>query len=310
MPRLVTILGIYVVDVAFFAPRMPRIGETILGDDFKAGPGGKGGNQAVAAARAGARVAFVTRIGDDDFGRQARAAWTRDGIDARFVSASPTAPTGAAFIYVDSRTGDNAIIVAPGAANELAIADVEPALDALGRGDIFMTQLEAPLATTTAALEAAKRRGAVTILNPAPAAPLDDAVYRLCDYFTPNESEAAALAGFEVDGPEAAERAADLFLAKGVGTALITLGPAGVFLKSAGTAQLVPAFPVDKVVDTTGAGDAFNGGFAAALAEGAPVEKAVRFGCAVGALCVQARGTAPAMPSRAEIDRLIAGADA
>lgn len=306
----ITILGIYVVDVAFFAPRLPRIGETILGDDFRAGPGGKGGNQAVAAARAGGDVAFVTRVGDDDFGRQARAPWAADGIDTRFVTASDSAPTGAAFIFVDSATGDNAIIVSPGAARELTIEQVRPAIAALAAGDVFMTQLEAPLPTVVAALAEAKARGATTILNPAPAAPLPDAVYRDCDLFTPNESEAAALAGFPVDGPDAAACAAAVFLAKGVGAVAVTLGAAGVLLKTPATTVLVPGFTVPEVVDTTGAGDAFNGGLAAALAEGMPLEAAVRFGNAVGALSVTRRGAAPAMPTRAEIDAMLATAPA
>jgi len=302
----ITILGIYVVDVAFFAPRLPRIGETILGDDFRAGPGGKGGNQAVAAARAGGAVTFVTRVGDDDFGRQARAPWAADGIDIRFVTMSDTAPTGAAFIFVNSRTGDNAIIVTPGAARELTIEHVRPALAALAPGDVFMTQLEAPLQTVVAALAEAKARGATTILNPAPAAELPDEAFRSSDLFTPNESEAAALAGFPVDGPEAAARAAAVFLAKGVGAVAVTLGPAGVLLKTPTATVLVPGFTVPEVVDTTGAGDAFNGGLAAALAEGMPLDAAVRFGNAVGALSVTRRGTAPAMPARTEIDRMLA----
>jgi len=306
MSRAVTILGIYVVDVAFFAPRLPRIGETILGDDFKAGPGGKGGNQAVAAARAGARVAFVSRVGDDDFGRQARAAWAADGIDAALVTTSPTAPTGSAFIFVDSASGDNAIIVAPGAARELTIDDVRPALERLKPGDIFMTQLEAPKDVVIAALAEAKARGAVTILNPAPAADLPASVFPTVDILTPNESEAAALAGFPVDGPDAAERAAARFLELGVGAAVLTLGAAGCYLRTAEERLMVPAFKIPRVVDTTGAGDAFNGGLAAALAEGRPLAEAVRFGCAVGSLSVTRRGTAPAMPRRAEIEAMLA----
>lgn len=309
----VAVLGIYAADLIFHAPRLPVIGETLLGERFSSGPGGKGSNQAVAAARAGGRVSFLSRIGDDEFARRAVALWDGEGIDVTGVSISRTAATGAAFIFVSTVDGNNAIVVAPGAAAEIAFAGIAASIERLGPGDVFLTQLESPAETGFAALAAAKARGATTILNPAPAYELPLAVYPSCDYLTPNESEAAALVGFPVDGAAAAARAADVLMARGVGSVLVTLGPAGAFLKTGASGAapegvLVPAFAAGTVVDTTGAGDAFNGGFAVALAEGRGAVAAARFAAATGSLSVTRPGAASSMPLRADIDALLATA--
>ena len=302
--RGVAILGIFVADLAFRAGRMPGIGETIAGSGFKMGPGGKGSNQAVAAARAGADVTFISRLGKDDFGAIARATWEREGITARVVEAADEA-TGAAFIYVNEHTGENAIIVVPGAAGAISPADVEAAADAILGARVFVTQLEQPAAAARRGLELARAAGVTTIFNPAPASPVDDAIYRVCDYLTPNESEAALLTGMAVGGVEEARRAGDWFLAKGVGAALITLGEAGALLHTSDRSVLVPAFRAGPVVETAGAGDAFNGGFAAALARDMEPLDSVRFGCAVAGLSVTRAGTAPSMPSLAEAEELL-----
>jgi len=301
----VAILGIFVADVAFRAARLPRMGETILGAEFKLGPGGKGANQAVAAARAGARVSFVTKLGQDTFAEMARRTWGEEGIDMAHVSTSPTTATGAAFIFVDEATGDNAIIVVSGAAGELSPADVERAEAAIAGAAVFVTQLEQPPAAAQRGLEIARAAGVATVFNPAPAVAFDEGFYRLCDYVTPNESEASALTGIEVADIDSARHAGDALLAKGVGCALITLGEKGALFHDANRSELVPAFRAGPVVETTGAGDAFNGGFAAALAEGLEPLAAARFGCAVGSLSVTRAGTAPSMPRRGEIDRLL-----
>jgi ribokinase len=305
MRKPIVIMGIYVADLAFHADRMPVIGETILGG-FRSGPGGKGSNQSVAAARAGAAVSFITCIGRDSFGETARKTWGDVGIDQRFVCES-TNPTGGAFIFVQNKTGDNAIIVAPGAANDLTASDIDKAEDVIGEALVFMTQLETPVLLALHALRIARRHQVTTILNPAPAVVLPDEIYPLVDFLTPNETEASALSGIEVTDAESAGRAADLLLAKGVGAVLITLGAKGAYYKDRQQDQLIPAFKVAQVVDTTGAGDAFNGGFACALAEGKSAIEAARFGCATGSLSVTRVGTAPAMPSRAEIDAMLAG---
>ncbi|HVX72129.1 MAG TPA: ribokinase [Devosia sp.] len=301
----VAVLGSFVADLAFRAGRLPGVGETMIGSGFKLGPGGKGSNQAVAAARAGAHVTFISKIGRDEFGRIARATWQQEGIvDA--VSDSDSAPTGAAFIYVNDRTGENAIIVVPGAAMAITPADVEGAAEAIRNAAVFVTQLEQPVDAALRGLEIARAAAVVTIFNPAPAEPVPDTLYPLCDFVTPNESEAALLTGVAVASPDDARRAGDVFLRKGVGTALITLGENGVLLHGRTTSLHLPAFNAGPVVETAGAGDAFNGGFAAALARGDTPEAAARFGCAVAGLSVTRPGTAPAMPTLAEVEALLA----
>jgi ribokinase len=303
----VAILGIFVADLAFRAGRMPGLGETIIGSSFKMGPGGKGSNQAVAAARAGASVTFISKLGRDEFGALALAAWKREGIVARVVESSDEA-TGAAFIYVNETSGENAIIVAPCAASSITAADVEAAADAIGEAAVFVTQLEQPIAAAQRGLQLAKNAGALTVFNPAPAAALDHGIYALCDFVTPNESEASLLSGMPVTDVSDARRAGEFFLKNGARAALITLGEAGVLFLDGGRSVLIPAFRAGAVVETAGAGDAFNGGFAAALAEGADPVEAARFGCAVAGISVTRGGTAPSMPKRHEVRELLARA--
>lgn len=305
MKQGVAILGIFVADLAFRAGRMPAIGETIAGSGFAMGPGGKGSNQAVAAARAGAKVSFISRIGADDFGAVARATWQREGIVARVVD-DTSRPTGAAFIYVNDTTGENAIIVVPGAAAAITAEDVSTVADAIAGAAVFVTQLEQPVAAAQRGLEIARQAGVTTIFNPAPAEPVPDALYTLCDYVTPNESEAALLTGIAVTSLDDARRAGDVFLGRGVGTALITLGENGALLHSRSQSLHVPAFNAGSVVETAGAGDAFNGGFAAALARGEPPDRAARFASALAGISVTRPGTAPSMPMLAEVEALLA----
>jgi ribokinase len=303
--RGVAILGIFVADLAFRASRMPGIGETIAGSGFKMGPGGKGSNQAVAAARVGAPVTFISKIGRDDFGAVAKATWARERVTAR-VQESAEQPTGAAYIFVNDRTGENAIIVVAGAAGTIGAADVEAAGDAIRSAGDFVTQLEQPVPAARRGLEIAREAGVVTVFNPAPAERFDDALYALCDYVTPNESEAALLTGMAVASIDDARRAGDAFLKKGVGTALITLGEQGALLHDKDRSVHVPAFKAGPVVETAGAGDAFNGGFAAAIARGDDPVTAARFGCAVAGISVTRAGTAPSMPTLAEVEALLA----
>lgn len=296
----VVILGIFVADTAYRAKRQPRIGETILGAGFALGPGGKGSNQAVAAARVGADVTFLSKIGQDPFGDMAMATWEEAGVKAA-VTRTAESYTGAAYIFIDDDTGDNAIIVCPGAATTISAADMDAAAGIIGAASVFVTQLEQPLPAAYRALEIARAGGAVTVLNPAPAIPLDDGIWPLCDYVTPNETEAETLTGVAVSSIDGARAAGDAFLAKGAGAALITLGEAGALLHTADRSELIPAFDCGPVVETTGAGDAFNGGFAAALARGEAPLEAVRFGCATAGLSVTRPGTAPSMPTLEEV---------
>lgn len=301
----IVILGIFVADTAYRADRMPKMGETILGRTFVLGPGGKGSNQSVAAAMAGGKTHIITRLGRDDFAQIARSTWTKAGVKAE-VTEDPDSYTGAAFIFLEEATGNNAIIVAPGAAARITPEDLDAKAELIGGAAIFLTQLEQPIPAARRGLEIARAAGVTTILNPAPAAALDDDLLSLCDYLTPNESEAETLTGLPVTSVAEAEAAADALLARGVGAVVITLGGNGALYRDRSRSVHVPVISAGPVVETTGAGDAFNGGFAVALSEGRDVVDAVRFGCATAGISVTRPGTAPAMPARAEIDALLA----
>lgn len=307
MSGRIVILGIYVTDLAFRANRMPVIGEPIAGSAFAMGPGGKGSNQAVAAARAGAQVVFCTRLGNDAFGEIARATWAAEGITARATTVDGVA-TGAAHIFVDETTGMNAIIVAPGAAGTMQPGDVDAIESDVAAAQVFVTQLEQPLEVARRGLELARRHGVTTVFNPAPAMPLDDAIFPLCDYVSPNETEAQTLTGVAIRTADDARRAADVLLDKGAGAVIVTLGEAGALLHSRAQSVLVPAFRCGPVVETAGAGDGFTGGFAAALARGLDAVGATRFGCALAGISVTRPGTAPSMPTLKEVDEMLNGA--
>ena len=301
----IVILGIFVADTAYRADRQPKMGETILGTSFVLGPGGKGSNQSVAAAMAGGQVHFITRLGNDDFARIAHSTWARAGVVPE-VTVDHESYTGAAYIFIENATGNNAIIVSPGAAGRVSVADVEAQAALIGGAAIFVTQLEQPIPAAKRGLELARASGVTTILNPAPAASLGDDILALCDYITPNETEAEALTGLPVTTIAQARLAADALLARGVGAVVITLGDKGALYHDAHRSVHVPVISAGPVVETTGAGDAFNGGFAVALSEGRDVIDAVRFGCATAGISVTRAGTAPSMPARAEIDALLA----
>lgn len=305
MTRSIVILGVFVADTTYRATRLPQKGETLIGTGFALGPGGKGSNQAVAAARAGATVHFISRLGRDAFAEMALATWAEAGVTPA-VTRDETGFTGAACIFVEEATGENAIIICPGVAEMISAADLEGQGDLIADAGVFMTQLEQPLAAAQRGLELARAGGAVTILNPAPARALPHEMLALCDYVTPNETEAAALTGLPVTSQDEAAAAARALLDRGVGAAIITLGENGVLYHDGRAATHVPAFRAGPVRETTGAGDAFNGGFAAALAQGAAPLEAVRFGCATAAISVTRAGATAAMPQLAEIEDLLA----
>jgi ribokinase len=306
MKQGVAILGIFVADLAFRAGRQPAMGETLMGSGFKMGPGGKGSNQAVAAARAGASVSFISRLGQDAFGEIALSTWKAEGISPR-VALSADEPTGAAYIFVSDETGENAIIVVPGAAGGISAADVERERAAIEGAAVFVTQLEQPIAAALRGLEIARAAGAVTVFNPAPAAAVPEQLYALCDYVIPNETEAADITGIAVSTVNDAKRAGDVLLEKGAGAAIITLGARGALFHNKDHSVMIDAFNAGKVVETAGAGDSFVGTFAAGLSEGMDPIAAARFGCAAAAISVTRPGTAPAMPKRSEIAALMQG---
>jgi ribokinase len=302
----IVILGVFVADTSYRAARMPRMGETILGRGFALGPGGKGSNQAVAAARAGGEVGLVTKLGRDTFADMALATWAEAGVTP-LVTRHEDSFTGAAFIFVDDASGDNAIIISPGVAATISPADVEARAAAIAGAEVFVTQLEQPLDAAVRALRIARAGGAATVLNPAPAATIPDDVLALCDYVTPNETEASELTGVDVTDAASAGRAAAALMERGVArAAIVTLGENGCLWFDGATTLHVPALRAGAVVETTGAGDAFNGAFAVALAEGMAPEAALRFANAAAAISVTRPGTAGSMPARTEIEALLA----
>jgi len=300
----IVILGVFVADTAYRASRQPKIGETIIGNEFSLGPGGKGSNQAVAAALAGGNVHFISRLGKDDFANMAISLWEKSGITPHVTQYSDSY-TGAAYIFIEDKTGNNAIIVSPGAAANINDDDITANKELIQGSRVFMTQLEQSLDAAGTALSFAKDGGAVTILNPAPAQPLGENILKLCDFVTPNEIEAEQITGTPVKSINDAEIAAGKLLEKGASAAVITLGEQGALFKDNNQIIHQPSYEVGPVVETTGAGDAFNGGLAVALAEEMPIDKALRFACATASISVTRQGTAPSMPNRHEIDTLI-----
>ncbi|WP_435259310.1 ribokinase [Thioclava sp. FR2] len=306
MGKPIVVLGIFNADAAYRAARLPRLGETIMGAGFHLGPGGKGSNQAVAAGRAGGDVHMITRLGADDFGLMARGVWASAGVTPHVIEDAES-HTGSAFIFLEEGTGQNAIIVCPGAAGRISVGDIQTNAALIQGAGVFLTQLEQPLDAAEEGLRVARAAGVTTILNPAPATDLTDAMLSLVDIITPNESEAEGLTGLPVTTRAEAEAAADALIARGVGAAIITLGEKGVLYRKGGKSIHVPARAPGPVKETTGAGDAFNGGLATALAEGQAIEQALRFGCAVAGISVTRPGAAASMPHRAEIDAFLAG---
>lgn len=302
----IVVLGVFVADTAYRAVRQPNIGETILGKSFSLGAGGKGSNQAVAAGMLGGSVAFVSRLGKDAFASIAHATWERAGVTP-VITEDEESHTGAAFIFVDDTSGNNAIIISPGAAARISVSDVEARAALIRGAAVAVTQLEQPLEAAARFLEIARSGGAKTILNPAPAAPLLDDILCLCDFLTPNETEAEALTGIRISSLDDARHAAEALLSRGIGAAAITLGERGVLYHSHTETVHVPVFKAGPVMETTGAGDAFNGGFAAALSEGMSAVDAVRFGCAAASISVTRPGAASAMPTRREVQMLLGG---
>jgi ribokinase len=302
MTAKIVVAGSFNMDLTSYMVRMPRPGETLSGERFVTGPGGKGSNQAVAAARLAADVTFVGRVGNDTFGDQAIALWTREAINTQYVIRDADASTGVAPIWVETTSGQNAIVVVLGANLALSREDVDAAAEAIARADLLVTQLEINLETAAYALRLARQSGVRTILNPAPAAPISQEMLLSADFITPNETELEVLSRASLDDLDAAART---LIRRDDQTVIVTLGEAGARIVTATDSQHVDGFRV-QALDTTGAGDCFTGALAVALGEQQPLAEAVRFACAAAALCVTRHGTAPAMPTRDEVLALLA----
>jgi ribokinase len=300
----ILVVGSSNTDMTIRVARIPKPGETVLGGSFAMAPGGKGANQAVAAARAGGRVTFLARVGNDLFGEQAIRNFQAEGIDVRFLPRDGRAPSGVALINVDD-SGENSISVASGANSLLAPEDVLRAEAAFQGADLVLTQLETPLETVRVAAEMAKARGIPVILNPAPARPLDEGILKNVTVITPNESEAHLLTGLPVGTELEARDAARVLRARGPALAIVTMGERGALASGSDYEGMMPAFQV-RAIDTTAAGDVFNGALAVALSEKRAIPEALRFAAAAAAISVTRAGAQPSAPMRIEIEEFLA----
>ena len=299
----VVVFGSFVVDLTSRSKGLPLPGQTLLGSSFKLGPGGKGSNQAVAAHRAGADVTLVTKVGRDVFGKVALDFYEKEGMDTRYILQDEEKETGAALIMVDEESAQNKIVVISGACGNITPQDVARVKPLIQKARILLLQHEVNFDAQYSVIDIAHEAGVQIVLNPAPAAPIPEEALRKIDIITPNETEAQALTGVTIESEADAQKAASVFHQKGVKRVVITLGGMGAFASDGQRSLLIPRLSVN-AVDTTGAGDAFNGGFVMALDEGKDLFTALRYGNVTGALSVTRLGTAPAMPTRAEIDEL------
>ena len=301
MKQKIFVIGISNTDMVVKSEKLPAPGETIIGGKFLMNAGGKGANQAVTAAKLGADITFVCKVGDDIFGKQAIQGFQKEGINTDFIFIDAENPSGVALILVDAK-GENSIAVASGANGNLQISEVEKAINQISTNDTVLLQLEIPIPTVEFAIKKCHENGAKVILNPAPAQILDETVFQYLDIITPNETEAELLTGIKVIDLETAEQAALKFHEKGVKNVIITLGSKGAYLHNSTTNSLIAA-PAVQAVDTTAAGDVFNGALAVALSEGNDLEQAIEFACKAAAISVTRMGAQASAPLRGEIDK-------
>jgi len=303
MSGKVVVFGSFVADLTGRGKRFPLPGETVLGSSFKSGPGGKGSNQAVAAHRAGADVEFITKLGEDTFGSMARDFYAAEGMSTDKLLTDKEVATGGALIMVNEETSQNEIMVILGSCDNITAQDIESRRDTIESADLLLLQMEINPDALEYIIRLAHEKNVCIILNPAPAQPLSDELLAMLDTVTPNETEAFTLTGVKVETVEDARQAAAVFMSKGVRNVVITLGDKGVYVTDGKREERYERIPV-QAVDTTGAGDAFNGGFVKKLADGKDIFEAARYGNCTGALSVTKRGTAPAMPYAEQIEEL------
>ena len=303
---VVTIVGSFAVGLTMRAPKLPIFGETMLGTDFDLGPGGKGSNQAVGTARLGARSALLAILGTDKLASIATDLYAAEGIDTALITSRAERATGVGIIILNNK-GENFIILDMGANELMDAASVDAGEARIAESAVVMSVLEIPTAAAARAMELGRKHGAKTILNPAPARALSDAIFAHVDYLTPNESELRILLGLPPDDPRSSRELAGELRRRGVRNVVVTLGRNGALVLTDELDVKVPAVPVE-VTDTTGAGDAFNSGFAVALAEGRDIVEAVRFGVVCGSIACTALGVVPSLPTRIRADALYAEA--
>ena len=301
--KSICVFGVFVADLCFVGNAIPEKGQTILGNKHIVGPGGKGSNQAIAAARLGGKVNFITKIGKDQNANMALNLYKEVGINTDSIIQDENQLTGVAGIMINEKTGDNAINIVPGAAGSLTNKDIDKNLSFIENSEIFLTQLETPYEVTSYALNKAKETGSITIFNPAPASNINESDFKCMDYFTPNETEASFYLKKNVESKIEIEEAAKNFLNKGVKNIVITLGSKGVYFANSSESYFVDAFNLkNKVIDTTGAGDAFNGAFAYALSKNQSNKDAIEFANKVAGISTTRAGAANAMPKLDEVE--------
>ena len=299
----ICVFGVFVADLCFFADKIPIKGETVLGKNHIVGPGGKGSNQAIAAARLGGNVNFITKIGDDQNAKMALKLYKEAGINTDSIIQDPNRSTGVAGIMINEKTGDNAINIVPGAAGSISNEDIDNNIEFIKKSEIFLTQLETPNDVTSYALNRAKETGSITIFNPAPASDIKESDFKCIDYFTPNETEASFYLCKKVESKTEIEESAKTFLEKGVKNIIITLGPKGLYFANSEESFFIDVYSLkDKVIDTTGAGDAFNGAFAYALSQNHKDKDALKFANKVAGISTTRAGAANAMPKLDEVE--------
>jgi ribokinase len=297
--KKIIVVGSSNTDMVIKTTKLPLPGETILGGDFLMNPGGKGANQAVAAARLGGKVSFIGKTGSDIFGEQARITLKSENINTNFIVTDQNNPSGVALITVDDK-GENCIVVASGSNAFLSKTDIDNAKEEILSSDIILMQLEIPLDTVNYVAEICSGAGKTVILNPAPATYLPDELLRRISIITPNETEAELLTGMKITDPESAKNAAHILLGKGIGVVILTLGSKGALICTGKKEQLIPTAKV-KAVDTTAAGDVFNGAIAVAISENFSIEEAVQFANKAAAISVTRMGAQSSVPYRNEI---------
>ena len=301
--KTISVLGVFVADLCFIANAIPEKGQTILGSQHIVGPGGKGSNQAIAAAKLNGSVNFITKIGKDKNGEMALTIYNELGMNTASIIQDEKHSTGVAGIMVNEKTGDNAINIVPGAAGTLISDDIDRNLNFIEKAQIFLTQLETPYDVTRYALKKAKEKGLVTILNPAPACEIEDNDFQLIDFFTPNETEAEFYLNKKIETEKDIKSASEQFLKKGIKNVVMTLGEKGSYFANEKENFFTNAFKLkEPVLDTTGAGDAFNGALAVGLSKDLDLEEALKFANKVAAISTTKQGAAASMPSLEDLN--------
>jgi len=298
----ICVLGNFVADNSFYTNELPKKGQTVFGTGFQVGPGGKGSNQAIAAARLGSKVSFLGKVGDDEYGKMAIELYKKNNLDLKTVFVSKKYPTGVAGIMINKNDGTNAIIVYPGASMEITKEEVDQFSNLIKNCKVFLTQLEIKTNVTLHALKLAKSGNAITVLNPAPAIKVEEEFFKYIDYFTPNETEAEFYFGKKIETYDEAKEAGDYFINKGVKNSIITLGEKGIYFTNKESNFSLPALDLkEKVIDTTGAGDAFSGALSSGLEKKLPIKDCLNFAIKASGISTTKKGAADSMPYQKDL---------